>query len=258
MIRKKLFISGQEVESLDWTIYLQGDEILRPHIAQFQLKEPIEKGVHEVRFFATTDDSPAIQNFVGFAKTQEQKDDRWILTCHSIASLAVQRINQAVVIKQNLDTREFKKPAGVSLRESFSEYSEINRINFKLPVSDDPKHYANIKRANVVMDPRTGFKIGPQYEMRQPFWVELPTGELYFSDWPDGIHKNTIAINMDRIGSFNEKRNEISSQWINGIWPGAMIRNRKDSEGRPNVYYAKIVRITSDERMLIFLKEVKL
>ena len=258
MIRKKLTISGQETESLDWTIWLSGGEVLQPHIAQFQLKEPIEKGVHEVRFFTTTDDSSAIQNFVGFAKTQEQKDDRWILTCHSLASLAVQRIPDGTNVRQNLDGREFKKPAGVSIKEAFAEYSEINHMNFKLPVSEDPKHYVNIKRANVIMDPRTGFKMGPQYEMRQPFWVELPTGELYFSDWPDGIHKDTIAIEMDRIGSFNESRNEISSQWINGIWPGAMIHNRKDSEGRPNVYYAKIIRITSDEKMLIFLKEVKL
>lgn len=258
MIRKRLAISDQEIECLDWTIWLLGGEVLQPHIAQFQLKEPIEKDVHEVRFFATTDDSSAIQNFVGFAKTQEQKDDRWILTCHSLASLAVQRITDGTNVKQNLDSREFKKPAGVSIKEAFAEYSEINHMNFKLPVSEDPKHYSNIKRANVIMDPRNGFKMGPQFEMRQPFWVELPTGELYFSDWPDGIHKDTIAIEMDRIGSFNESRNEISSQWINGIWPGAMIHNRKDSDGRPNVYYAKIIRITSDEKMLIFLKEVKL
>jgi hypothetical protein len=131
-------------------------------------------------------------------------------------------------------------------------------LNFVLPTSTDPKHYVNIKRANITMDPKTGFKIGEQYEMRQPFWVELPTGELYFSDWPDGIHKNTIPIDMDKIGTFNEARTEITSQWINGIWPGAMIRNRKDSEGRSNSYYAKIVKIMANEKMKIFLKEVKL
>lgn len=258
MIKKRLAISGQIIECLGWTIYLQGGEVLQPHIAQFQLKEPIEKGVHEVRFFATTDDSSAIQNFVGFAKTQEQKDDRWILTCHSLASLAVQRTQKGISVNQNLDTHYFKKPAGISLKEAFAEYSKISHMNFVLPFALQKYHYANIKMANIIMDPRTGFKIGQQYEMRQPFWVELPTGELYFSDWPDGIHKDTIAIEMDRLGTFNEKRLEISSQWINGIWPGAMIHNRKDSDGRPNVYYAKIIKITSDEKMLIFLKEVKL
>lgn len=267
MINKRLAISGQIIDLLDWTIYLQGDEVLRPHVAQFQLKEPIEKGVHEVRFFATTDDSSAIQNFVGFAKTQEQKDDRWILTCHSLASLAVQRVpvpegtnikREASRIEQALDTIDYRKPAGISIKDAFSQYSEHSHMNFVLPTSDDPKHYVNIKRSNVVMDPKTGFAIGKQYEMRQPFWVELPTGEIYFSDWPDGIHKDTEAIKMDRIGTFNEKRNEITSQWINGIWPGAMIHNRKDSEGRPSVYYAKIIKITSDEKMKIFLKEVKL
>lgn len=258
MIHKKLAISGQTIESLDFTIWLQGDKTIKPHVAQFQLKEPIEKGVHEVRFFATTDNSSAIQNFVGFAKTQEQKDDRWILTCHSLASLAVQRIPEGTNVRQNLDSRDFKKPMGISLKEAFAEYSEINHMNFVLPTSTDPKHYVNIKRSNVSMDPRTGFDLGPQYEMRQPFWVELPTGELYFSDWPDGIHKDTQAITMDRIGTFNEKRNEITSQWINGVWPGSMIHYRQDFDGRDNTYYAKIIKITSDEKMKIFLKEVKL
>jgi len=258
VIHKKLAISGQIIESLDWTIFLQGGETLQPHIAQFQLKEPIEKGVHEVRFFASTDDSSAIQNFVGFAKTQEQKDDRWILTCHSMASLAVQRIPEGTNIRQNLDSREYKKPAGVSLKEAFAEYSKTNHMNFVLPYSPAWGHYVNIKRQNIIMDPRTGFDIGKQFEMRQPFWVELPTGELRFSDWPDGIHAETEAMDMSRTGTFNEKRNEITGQWVNGIWPGAMINNRKDSEGRPNAYYAKIIKITSDEKMKIFLKEVKL
>lgn len=260
MIVKKLAISGKFYDCYDFKIWLSGGRTLQPHTAQFHIGESLESGAHEVRFFASTDGgaTAGIQTFLGFVRLVEKKDDTWIVTCLSLASLASQNIPEGTNIRQNLHACDFKKPAGVSLREAFAEYSRINKINFILPASDNPKHYTNVKRSNIIMDPRDGFDLGTQFEMKQPFWVELPTGELRFSDWPDCLHADTGAIVMDRIkDTFRHEKKEIESQWINGIWPGVMLQYGKNNEGKPNNYYAQVIKITSNEKMCINLQEIK-